>query len=204
MKRFFLLLALASGIATSTQAQITATAETQTTEDPNAKYLVPIPLEENGKVYLERDLTLPKGTNKEETFEKMKDWVDRCMKDPRISSNVELDPEAPKTISRAVTQEMVFSSNFISLDKCQISYVLELSLKGDQMILKMRRITYHYDGDNPDRKMQHLAAEDYIADSVCLNKAGTKIYKNYRKFRVKTIDLIDEYKSSLKMAFWIK
>lgn len=206
MKRYILLFSLALGCAMATQAQITAPKETATAEaaNPDAKYLAPIPMEENGLVYLERVMALPEGSNAEETVAKMNDWADRCMKDERILNSSVLESEQPNTVSRMVRQEMIFSSGLLSLDKAECSYVLELSLKDNNLILKMRRISYRYSGDNPDRKMLRCSAEDYIADKVALNKRGNKIVRGYRKFRVKTIDLIDEYESSLKMAFWIK
>ena len=206
MKRYFLLIALSLGLMTTIQAQITAPAESVAAAEgnPDAKYLVPIPTEENGMVYLERVLTLPEGANADETFAKMKDWVDRCMKDKRIVSSSPLEVEEPYTIRQMVRQEMIFSSGLLALDRADVSYVLDLSLKGNTMSLKLRRISYFYSGDNPDHKMLHRPAEQYIADKVALNKRGDKMLRVYRRFRVKTVDLIDEYAESLKLAFWIK
>ncbi len=206
MKRFFLLIALALGCAAATQAQITApvTENQASTENPDAKYLVPLPLEPTGQVYLERVLTLPEGTNTEETVAKLKDWMDRCMKDARIISSTPVEPEEPNTIQMMVNQEIVFSQTFLTLDNGQMNYLLQTSVKDGKIILQMRRISFRYNGDNPDRKMLRISAEEYIADKVALNKKGDKIIRAYRKFRVKTVDLIDEYESSLKMAFWIK
>lgn len=206
MKRFFLLIALALGCAAATQAQITApvTENQASTENPDAKYLVPLPLEPTGQVYLERVLTLPEGTNTEETVAKLKDWMDRCMKDARIISSTPVEAEEPNTIQMMVNQEIVFSQSFLTLDNGQMNYLLQTCVKDGKIILQMRRISFRYNGDNPDRKMLRISAEEYIADKVALNKKGDKIIRAYRKFRVKTVDLIDEYESSLKMAFWIK
>lgn len=206
MKRFFLLIALALGCAAATQAQITApvTENQASTENPDAKYLVPLPLEPTGQVYLERVLTLPEGTNTEETVAKLKDWMDRCMKDSRIISSTPVEAEEPNTLQMMVNQEIVFSQSFLTLDNGQMNYLLQTSVKDGKIILQMRRISFRYNGDNPDRKMLRISAEEYIADKVALNKKGDKIIRAYRKFRVKTVDLIDEYESSLKMAFWIK
>lgn len=206
MKRYFLLIALALGCAAATQAQITApVTETQvSTENPDAKYLVPLPLEPTGQVYLERVLTLPEGANTDETLAKLKDWMDRCMKDSRILNSTPVGAEEPNTLQMMVNQEIVFSQSFLTLDNGQMNYLLQTSVKDGKIILQMRRISFRYNGDNPDRKMLRISAEDYIADKVALNKKGDKIIRAYRKFRVKTVDLIDEYESSLKMAFWIK
>lgn len=204
MKKIFLMLALSMGLTTAMQAQITTTAENQSTENPNAKYLAPIPQDEKGLVYLERELTLPEGSKTEETFAKLGDWLDRCMKDERIHASLKLDTTEPNTYSTMVTQEIVFSKSLLALDKAEISYVLNISVKDNKIILQMQQISYRYNGDNADRKMQRLYAENYIADKIALNKRGDKMYRNYRKFRTNTIDLIDEYADSLKMAFWIK
>lgn len=206
MKRYFLLIALALGCAAATQAQITApVTETQvSTENPDAKYLVPLPLEPTGQVYLERVLTLPEGANTDETLAKLKDWMNRCMKDSRILNSTPVEAEEPNTLQMMVNQEIVFSQSFLTLDNGQMNYLLQTSVKDGKIILQMRRISFRYNGDNPDRKMLRISAEDYIADKVALNKKGDKIIRAYRKFRVKTVDLIDEYESSLKMAFWIK
>lgn len=206
MKRYFLLIALAIGCTMASQAQITAPIqEAQTAiENPDAKYLVPLPLEPTGQVYLERIVTLPEGTDTEETFAKLKDWMDRCMKDSRIISSSPVEAEEPYTLQMMVNQDIVFSQSFLSLDNGQMSYLLQTSLKDGKIILQMRRISFRYNGDNPDRKMLRISAEEYIADKVALNKKGDKIVRAFRKFRVKTVDLIDEYEASLKMAFWIK
>lgn len=206
MKRYFLLIALALGCAAASQAQITAPIQEAqaSTENPDAKYLVPLPLEPTGQVYLERVLTLPEGTNTEEAFAKLKDWMDRCMKDSRIISSTPVEAEEPNTIQMMVNQEIVFSQSFLSLDNGQMNYLLQAGIKDGKIDLQMRRISFRYNGDNPDRKMLRINAEDYIADKVALNKKGDKIIRAYRKFRVKTVDLIDEYEASLKMAFWLK
>lgn len=203
MNRIFLIVALALGSVATSQAQITAPVETTSETDQMAKYLAPIPMED-GKVYLERELTLPEGTNADETFAKMKDWLSRCMNDKRIISSTALETEEPYTLQQMVKQEVVFSSGLLALDKADYQYVLDLSLKGNKLILKTRRISIYYNGDNPDRKMLRHPAEEYISDKVALNKKKDKILFGFRKFRIKTVDMIDEYAESLKMAFWIK
>lgn len=206
MKRYFLLIALALGCAAATQAQITAPIqEAQApSENPDAKYLVPLPLEPTGQVYLERVITLPEGTNTEETLTKLKDWMDRCMKDSRIISSIPVETDEPNTLQMMVNQEIIFSQSFLALDNGQLNYLLQVGVKDGKIDLQMRRISFRYNGDNPDRKMLRISAEEYIADKVALNKKGDKILRAFRKFRVKTVDLIDEYESSLKMAFWLK
>lgn len=204
MKHLFLMLALTLGLSSTMQAQITAPVATQNSADTDAKYLAPIPQDEKGQVYLERILTLPEGSSPEDTFAKLGDWLDRCLKDERMHVAQKIESENPNCYLTMITQDMVFSKSLLALDKAEIGYVLSLSVKDNQIILQMQHISYRYNGDNAERKMQRLHAEDYIADKVALNKRGDKIYRAYRKFRVKTIDLIDEYESSLKMAFWIK
>lgn len=206
MNKFFLLLTLFVASLASMQAQITAPAPTEASTDeyPYAKYLQPIPAEADGHVYLERVVTLPENVNADETFSKMNDWVERCMKDSRIIQHAHVDATEPYTIRHQVQQEMVFSSKLLATDKSDFLFCLELQLKGNQIFFRMKRMSYRYTGDNPDRKVVRHTAEDYISDKVALNKKKDKLVLGYRKFRVKTIDLADEYTESLKMAFWVK
>ena len=204
MNKFFLLLTLFVASWTATQAQITAPAKAESEEYAYAKYLEPLPEEPDGHVYIERVLTLPGEVNADETFAKMKEWVERCMKDERILQYNPVETDEPYTVCKSVHQDLIFSQALLATDRADFSFCLELKLDGNKMIFRMKRMSYRYNGDNPDRKMLRRSAEDYIADKVAINKKKTKLIFGYRKFRVKTIDLADKYAESLKLAFWAK
>lgn len=204
MKYLLLLLAILATSFTSMNAQIASPTQTDfPTSDQEAKYLAPIP-EENGKVYLIRELELPANTNSDETFAKLQTWFSRCMQDSRISQHINIPTELPQTLQSQVVQLITFSSGLLSLDTTEMTYVVSVSLQGNKIVLKMSHISYKYNGENRDRKMLRYTAEEFISDRVALNKKHTKLILGYKKFRIKTIDLIDEYENSLKNAFWIK
>lgn len=201
MKKLFLLFVLAASMYVA-NAQITAPlASTEIRTEEDAHYLEPLPLED-GKVYLLRELQLPAGNNPEDTFAKLQIWMDRCMKDARITRHTDIPSDQPHTIQQQINQTLTFSDKLLALDQTNMEYLLTLSLQGDKIQLKMSHIHYRYNGENRDRKMLRYSAEDHIADAVALNKNRTKLIRGYKKFRIKTIDLIDEFESSLKTAFW--
>lgn len=202
--KFLILFLLALASATSINAQISAPVEkTATNDNPEAKYLAPLP-EEKGKVYLLREVELPANIQQEEAFKKLNIWLSRCMQDTRIIQHTEIPTDQPQTLQQQAVQLITFTSALLSLDTTEMTYVLTATLQGNKVTLKMSHISYKYNGENRDRKMLRYTAEDHIADGVALNKKHTKLVLGYKKFRIKTIDLMDEYEQSLKNAFWIE
>lgn len=202
MNKFFLFLLLFVASLTTMQAQITGPAKVEATDEYEyAKYLEPLPMED-GHVVIARTITLPDNVNADETFAKMNEWVERCMKDDRILQEAPVEAEEPYTIRRMVRQDLIFSKALLAIDKAELSFCLEVKLEGNKMTFSMKRMSYRYNGDNPERKMLRLAAEDYISDKVAISKKNKLVF-GYRKFRVKTIDLADEYTESLKTFFRI-
>lgn len=201
--KYLLILFLALTSIQMTNAQITPGKEVkEEAADRDAKYLAPLP-EENGKVYMLREVQLPAGMSQEEAFGKMQSWMDRCLKDKAIVGHIDIPTEQPQSIQNQVRHMLTFKSNMFVLDQTEMTYVLSLSLQGDMMVLKMSHISFLYNGENRDRKMIRYTAEEHIADRVALNKKKTKLVIGYRKFRTKSVDLMDEYATSLKQAFWI-
>lgn len=202
--KYLLIIILSLASLQMTSAQITPAKEApqMTSEQLDAKYLVPLP-EENGKVYMLREVQLPAGMSQEEAFGKMQSWMDRCLKDKAIVGHIDIPTEQPQSIQNQVRHMLTFKSNMFVLDQTEMTYVLSLSLQGDKMVLKMSHISFLYNGENRDRKMIRYTAEEHIADRVALNKKKTKLVIGYRKFRTKSVDLMDEYATSLKQAFWI-
>ena len=167
------------------------------------KYLAPLP-EEDGKVYLVREMQLPANSNAEEVMKKLNAWFDRCMQDEAIIKHIDVPSDQPNTIQHQVIHTITFKDALLSLDQTEMTYVMTVTLKDNVVKLKMQHISYKYNAENPDHKMLRYTAEDHIADRVALNKKHNKLIKGYRKFRVKTVDLMDSYLDSLKGAFWIQ
>lgn len=207
MKLFRTLLAaliIAATCITTVNAQITGPAkeEVNNPEAPKyaAKYLkggVPVV---DGKVVLSRDFDMPAGFDREATIDKISTWLVRCSKDDRMSQFSRLETQLPMTAQTFIIQKLVFSKSFISLDQCDLQYVLTVSVVDKGIHMEMSKITYKYKEND---KLNTYRAEEMITDKVALRKNGLSIYPGYKKFRMKTIDLLDEYQSSLKNALGV-
>ena len=194
MKQLLLSLLLAIASLYTLQAQITAPAVVSRSEtDPH--YLQgAVPVVE-GYAVIERDITVSADLTPDQLNDRLSQWLDRCMKDERIRYYQRLEAKQPHTLQQSVSMEITFSKNFIAHDYADLAYVLTLDThEPGHVRLLMSHIAYRYnDGD----KMVKYTGEDIIADPIALNKKG-QIYRGYKKFRIKTIDLVDELAASLQ------
>lgn len=203
-RTLFAAILLAVTSITTVNAQITGPAkeDINSPEAPKyaAKYLrggVPVV---DGKVVLSRDFDLPAGFDREATIEKISSWLVRCSKDDRMTQFSRLETKLPMTAQTFIIQKLVFSKSFLSLDQCDLQYVLTVSVVDKGIHMEMSKIIYKY---NENNKLNTYKAEEMITDKVALRKNGLSIYPGYKKFRMKTIDLLDEYQTSLKNALGV-
>lgn len=189
---------------TNLSAQITGPAK----EDVNspdapkypAKYLKGGVPEVDGKVVLSRDFDMPEGFDREATIEKISSWLVRCSKDDRMTQFSRLETKLPLTAQTFIIQKLIFAKTFISLDQCDLQYVLTVSVRDKDIHMEMSKIIYKY---RENDKLNTYRAEEMITDKIALRKNGLSIYPGYKKFRMKTIDLLDEYQASLKNALGV-
>ena len=194
MKPLLLSLLLAVASLHTLQAQITAPAVPVHAET-DARYLkgaVPVI---DDYATITREVTVRHDFTADQLNERLSQWLDRCMKDERIRYNQRLEAKQPQTLQQSVSMEITFSKSFIAHDFADLAFVLTLDTREPGHVrLLMSHIAYRYnDGD----KMVKYTGEDIIADPIALNKKG-QIYRGYKKFRIKTIDLMDELAASLQ------
>ena len=67
-----------------------------------------------------------------------------------------------------------------------------------QLELTLSRINYNYEEDRPSGFK--ATAENLIADRVALTKKGTKLQRMNAKFRMKTVDRVNEIFNEIKQA----
>ena len=195
MKKIFLALMLALATV-GAQAQITAPVVEEKPET-DARYLAGAVPEENGQVYLTRTIDVPASLSQAEVMQRLDAWLTRCTKDERMLSNQRLTQPAANVLHHNCVLELTFSKSFISHDFANINYVIVLTAQPGKVTMEMKRITYKYNDGN---KMQKYSGEELISDKYALNKKGRLIY-GYKKFRMKTIDLMDELAVSLQGVF---
>lgn len=90
---------------------------------------------------------------------------------------------------------ITFSERALSLDRAKIKFRLILTVTNDTCNMEISNISYLY-----GEKDNKIAAEEYITDKYALNKDETKLLYGTKKFRIKTIDLVEEIESNLRQV----
>ena len=196
MKKLLTLLMAFATLATSS-AQITAPVIEEKTET-DSRYMAGAVPEVNGKVVLTRTVAIPADLSVQEVMNRVDSWLIRCTKDERMHFNQRLPKIADNELQHAYSLELTFSKSFLAHDFAEIAYVLAVRFDGGQLIMEMSHINYKY---NENNKLNKYTAEEMIIDKYALNKKKTKLVFGFKKFRMKTIDLLDELQVSLQNEF---
>ena len=191
MKHRSLSLIALMALCLSATAQITAPT-VQPRSETDTRYMAGAVLEHGGYAYLTRTIETDKSA--EELMPVLDAWLQRCMNDSRIEYQRRLAPKADNLLQHSVMIQLTFSQSFLSHDWADMSYVLTLEALPGKVVMNLERISYKYrEGDDVVKYM----AEEIITDSQAITKKG-KLVLGYKKFRIKTIDLMDEFETSLR------
>ena len=196
MKKLFTILLACATMSTSI-AQITAPVIEEKSET-DIRYMAGAVPEVNGKVVLTRTVEVPAGLTQQEVMNRVDAWLVRCTKDERMHYNQRLPKAADNELQHSYSMELTFSKSFLAHDFAEMAYVLAVRFEGDQLIMEMSHINYKY---NENNKLNKYTAEEMIIDKYALNKKKTKLIFGFKKFRIKTIDLLDELQISLQNEF---
>lgn len=196
MKKLFTILMACATLSTSI-AQITAPVIEEKSET-DSRYMAGAVPEVNGKVVLTRTVEVPAGLTLQEVMNRVDAWLVRCTKDERMHYNQRLPKVADNELQHSYSMELTFSKSFLAHDFAELAYVLAVRYEGGQLIMEMSHINYKY---NENNKLTKYTAEEMIIDKYALNKKKTKLIFGFKKFRMKTIDLLDELQISLQNEF---
>ena len=196
MKKIFTILLACATMSTSI-AQITAPVIEEKPET-DSRYMAGAVPEVNGKVVLTRTVEVPAGLTLQEVMNRVDAWLVRCTKDERMHYNQRLPQTADNELQHSYSMELTFSKSFLAHDFAELAYVLAVRYEGSQLIMEMSHINYKY---NENNKLTKYTAEEMIVDKYALNKKKTKLIFGFKKFRMKTIDLLDELQISLQNEF---
>ena len=196
MKKLFSILLACATMSTSI-AQITAPVIEEKPEN-DIRYMAGAVPEVNGKVVLTRTVEVPAGLTQQEVMNRVDAWLVRCTKDERMHYNQRLPKAADNELQHSYSMELTFSKSFLAHDFAELAYVLAVRYEGGQLIMEMSHINYKY---NENNKLNKYTAEEMIVDKYALNKKKTKLIFGFKKFRMKTIDLLDELQISLQNEF---
>ena len=196
MKKLFTILLACATMSTSI-AQITAPVIEEKPET-DIRYMAGAVPEVNGKVVLTRTVEVPAGLTQQEVMNRVDACLVRCTKDERMHYNQRLPKAADNELQHSYSMELTFSKSFLAHDFAELAYVLAVRYEGGQLIMEMSHINYKY---NENNKLNKYTAEEMIVDKYALNKKKTKLIFGFKKFRIKTIDLLDELQISLQNEF---
>ncbi len=172
------------------------------------KYLAGAVPEVNGSVVFTLDKDVP-GMSADNIYSKVYAVVSEIVEEGK---SADLQPagriaavnKAEHTLAARMKEWLVFSSNFISLDRTVFNYTLVAQATDGHIHVTIDRISYAYEMERKDATGMQVKAEEWITDKYALNKKGTKLSRISGKFRRKTIDRKDNIFQRIEAALNIK
>jgi len=172
--------------------------QAQEDESENTKnYLVGAVPEIDGKVVFSKEFNLP-NYSKDQAFDKVMSWMEKRLKKNNNTSRVLYSDKEKGIIVGSGEEYLVFKSSSLSLDRAVIKYQMTATCMPGKCIMNIERIFYDYEND------KKIPAELQISDKEVLNKDKTKILRGYAKFRIKTVDFVDDTFAHLQTAIGAK
>lgn len=155
----------------------------------NSKYMAGAVPVVDGKVTFTRDINLP-GQSQNEIYAKALKWAtERFVPENEFQSRVLFFNEKTGQIACLGQEYLVFTNKAFSLDRTTINYQMFLDCQPGKCNLKVSSIRYIY---NIAGKNDIFPAEEQITDEYTLNKKKDKLIKATGKFRIHTVDLVNE------------
>lgn len=164
-------------------------------QQENPKYLAGAVPEIDGHVVFTLDKDVP-GMSADHIYNKvyavMQDVVNET-KDKELApeSRIAAVNKTEHSIAARIKEWLVFSSNFISLDRTEFNYTLVARISNGRVSMTLERINYAYETKRGSNQGLRVKAEDWITDKEAISKNGLKLRKANGKFRQKTIDRKD-------------
>lgn len=163
--------------------------------DDESRYLAGAVPEVNGKIVFTKEFD-NLNTDGNTIFEFVYDWLDDYMKGKNNTSRIVYSEKEKGQIVASGEEYLVFTNSALSLDRALMSYNLILTCKPGKCEIQLDRIRYNYEN-------KRIAAEEQIADKVALNKNKTTIYRGVKKFRIHTVDFVDEFFDNIRAALGV-
>lgn len=158
-----------------------------------------------------KDVIAAPGKSKEDIYAKVAQWASLRYEpnsvmgfytDPNFFKNLEFSrvKEANKENGKIQCQgaeELIFSIKPLAKNYTQAFYLLDLDVQDGQVGFKLHTLSFNV--DQGEGQFVRETAEDWISDKECLSKKGT-LRRIPGKFRIKTIDLVNELKKEIAAA----
>ena len=162
-------------------------------EKTDVKYLAGAVPEENGIIVFRKNFTVQDMDEKE-----MRDILKTCTEEivsasiKGVRSRLISDGTEDGTIVAKIEEYMVFSNKFLNLDRTRFRYQISGSVEGNKVRLQLSQISYYYNENMDGEGGITYKAEEWISDKEAVSSSGKKLYPRSKKFRIKTIDRVEE------------
>ena len=161
-------------------------AQSNDADNDESRYLEGAVPEMDGKVVFTKEFKIP-GMTQEQIYQRMLKWLEgRLAKNNNANSRVVYtNPENGNIVGNG-EEWMVFKSSALSLDRTLLNYQITFTCKPEQCLMEVEKIRYTY------QEKEKYTAEGWIVDKHALNKTKTKLVRGLSKWRIKTVDFVDD------------
>jgi len=152
----------------------------------------------NGMVTFEKSLSFP-GMSKTQIFEKAMQYVNGVIEvsEHPDYSRVTSQSSDDGTIAASITEYMYFKKKKWETDFCHFRYQFLVECTDGKAGIKIQRLSYIYDEErNADNA--NFSAEGWITDDNALKTGGKELKKAPGKFRMATIDRMEQLLSEIE------
>lgn len=160
----------------------------------SAKYLKGGVPEENGVIVFHKSFSVPNMSG-DKIYSTLYNYINKAVIEPAIHekrTRILSDGKEDGLIVARVEEYMTFSHVFLNLDRTRFIYQLQAKIEDKKINLSISQISYYYNEDREGNGGITYKAEEWISDAEAINKKGTKLYPRSGKFRIKTIDRVEE------------
>ena len=172
-------------------------------DNTNSRYLAGAVPTENGIVTFRKSFTV-NGKSQEQIFQTMSHFVQneivgKAIQDLR--TRIVSDGREDGTIVARAEEFFVFKKKPLYLDRTRFRYQLSISVKGNKVDMTLTQISFYYNEDMDGSNGVTYKAEEWITDEEALNKKKTKLLPKSNKFRIRTVDRVEEIFNAAMDAF---
>ena len=160
----------------------------------DSKYLAGAITMEDGYVVFKQNFTVP-GKTSCEILNQLNDYIqtklvqgENSLEQSRIT---EIDKEKG-LISASIAENLYFKRAALVTHFTRFFYQLIYRVQNEAFSIEMRRLRYSYDEMKTNGEPALLTAEEWITDAVAVNKKGTRLYPRSGKFRMMTVERVQE------------
>lgn len=170
----------------------------------SAKYLKGGVPEENGVIVFRKSFSIP-NMQEEQIRNTLYNYISNALVAPAIHeyrTRITSDGKEDGILVAKIEEYMTFGHvTFINLDRTRFIYQIQAQAEGNRVKLAISQISYYYNEDGDGKNGVYYRAEEWISDKEAINKKGTKLYPRSGKFRIKTIDRVEEIFEKCMDAF---